>query len=104
MLIKTPYDYMEENIKELIKAENGIEVKYNYYADDKSKEGMERHLVINHNVEKEIYQTSRATEVQKELIDYAIEKYKEQMKAKIDANPEDFIKEEDLNNINPNKV
>jgi hypothetical protein len=104
MLIKTPYDYMEENIKELIKAENGIEVKYNYYADDKSKEGMERHLVINHNVEKEIYQTSRATEVQKELIDYAIEKYKEQMKSKIDANPEDFIKEEDLNTINPNKV
>jgi Domain of unknown function (DUF4407) len=104
MLIKTPYDYMEENIKELIKAENGIEVKYNYYADDKSREGMEQHLVINHNVEKEIYQTARATEVQKELMDYAIEKYTEKMKAKIDANPEDYIKEEELNKMNPKEA
>jgi Domain of unknown function (DUF4407) len=104
MLIKTPYDYMEENIKELIKAENGIEVKYNYYADDKSREGMEQHLVINHNVEKEIYQTARATEVQKELMDYAIAKYTEKMKAKIDANPEDYIKEEELNKMNPTEA
>lgn len=31
MLIKTPYDYMEENIKELIKADEGVFVLYNYY-------------------------------------------------------------------------
>ena len=47
MLIKSPYDYLEENIKELIKAENGIEIKANYYQD---KEGHERDLVINHQV------------------------------------------------------
>ena len=47
MLIKSPYDF-EDNLKALIKAEQGVEVKYDFYKD---KEGVQRDLVINHQSE-----------------------------------------------------
>lgn len=89
MLIKTPYDYLAENRDELIKAENGIEVRYDYYKD---KEGQERHLIINHEAERMIYEKIKVTDIQKELTDYAIEQYKFQEKKKIDENLDDYIK------------
>jgi hypothetical protein len=89
MLIKTPYDYLAENRDELIKAENGIEVRYDYYKD---KEGQERHLVINHEAERMIYEKIKVTGIQKELTDYAVEQYKIQEKKKIDENLDDYIK------------
>lgn len=89
MLIKTPYDYLAENRDELIKAENGIEVRYDYYKD---KEGQERHLVINHEAERMIYEKIKVTDIQKELTDYAVEQYKIQEKKKIDENLDDYIK------------
>jgi hypothetical protein len=90
MLVKTPYDYLEDNIKELVKAENGIEVRYDYYKD---KKGQERHLLIHHQAEKMIHEKAKATEAQKELIDYAIQKYIEQLKGKMDENPAAFVKQ-----------
>jgi hypothetical protein len=90
MLVKTPYDYLEENIKELMKAENGIEVKYDYYKD---KNGQERHLVIHHQAERLIHEKKKAAEAQKDLIDYAIQKYIEQQKGRMDENPDQFIKQ-----------
>jgi hypothetical protein len=96
MLNKTPYDYLAENRDDLIKAEYGIEVRYDYYKD---KEGQERHLVINHEAERMIYEKMKITEIQKELTDYAIEKYKAKEKEKIDNNLEDYIKKLDPNNI-----
>ncbi len=89
MLIKTPYDYLAENRDELIKAENGIEVRYDYYKD---KEGQERHLVINHEAERIVFEKIRVSEIQKELTNYAVEKYKEQERKKIDENLQDYIK------------
>lgn len=89
MLIKSPYDYLAENRDELIKAEKGIEIQYDFYTD---KEGVERHLVINHEAHRMIYEKKTVTEIQKELTDYAIEKYKEREKKKIDDNLDDFIK------------
>ena len=97
MLTKTPYDYLTENRDDIIKAEYGIEVRYDYYKD---KKGQERHLVINHEAERVIYEKIKITEIQKELTDYAIEKYKIQEKEKIDSNLEDYIKKIDPNNIN----
>jgi hypothetical protein len=90
MLVKTPYDYLEENVKELIKAENGIEVRYDYYKD---KKGQERHLVIHHQAERLIYEKVKAVEAQKELIDYAVQKYIEQQKGRMDENPDHFIQQ-----------
>ncbi|MCY1527135.1 hypothetical protein D9M68_621920 [compost metagenome] len=89
MLNKTPYDYLVENRDDLIRAENGIEVRYDYYKD---KEGVERHLVINHEAEKIIFEKIKVTEIQKELTTYAVERYKEKEKEKIDANLDEYIK------------
>ncbi len=97
MLTKTPYDYLTENREALIKANDGIEVRYDLYKD---KKGQERHLIINHEFERVIYEKKKITEIQKELTDYAIEKYKIQEKEKIDSNLEDYIKKIDPNNIN----
>lgn len=95
MLNKTPYDYLAENRDDLIRAENGIEVRYDYYKD---KEGVERHLIINHEAEKMIFEKIKVTEIQKELTEYAIAKYKEREKEKIDNNLDEYIKK-----INPDE-
>lgn len=95
MLNKTPYDYLSENRDDLIRSENGIEVRYDYYKD---KEGIERHLIINHEAEKIIFEKMKVTEIQKELTEYAIAKYKEKEKQKIDANLDEYIKK-----INPDE-
>ncbi|MGF1556196.1 DUF4407 domain-containing protein, partial [Paucihalobacter sp.] len=39
MLIKSPYDFLKNNVEELIKAEQGIYIQYNYHKD---KNGQER--------------------------------------------------------------
>jgi hypothetical protein len=95
MLNKTPYDYLTENRDDLILAENGIEVRYDYYKD---KEGVEKHLVINHEAEKLIFEKMKVTKIQEELTEYAIAKYKEREKEKIDSNLDEYIKK-----INPNE-
>jgi len=91
MLIKSPYDYMEENIKELIKAENGIEVKANYYQD---KVGIERDLVINHQVIRMLKEKIQLLETQSELSQKAIESWKVKKIEDIAANPGQYINEE----------
>ncbi|WP_342084901.1 DUF4407 domain-containing protein [Dyadobacter sp. OTU695] len=88
MLTKTPYDYLSENRDELIKAEHGIETRYDFYKD---KSGQERHLTINHQAEKVLFEKSKIIEVQRELSGYAIEKYRDQEKEKIDKNPADYV-------------
>jgi len=89
MLTKTTYDYLAENRDELIKAENGIEVKHDYYKD---KQGIERHLIINHEADKLIFEKSKVSEIQKQLTEYAVQKYKEREQKKIDENLDAYIK------------
>jgi hypothetical protein len=89
MLTKTTYDYLAENRDELIKAENGIEVRYDYYKD---KLGIERHLIINHEADKLIFEKIKVSEIQRELTEYAVSKYKERELKKIDDNLDDYIK------------
>lgn len=89
MLTKTTYDYLAENRDELIKAENGIEVRYDYYKD---KQGIERHLIINHEADKLMFEKIKVSEIQRELTEYAVSKYKERELKKIDDNLEDYIK------------
>ncbi len=89
MLTKTTYDYLAENRDELIKAENGIEVRYDYYKD---KQGIERHLIINHEADKLMFEKIKVSEIQRELTDYAVSKYKDREMKKIDDNLEDYIK------------
>lgn len=93
MLTKTPYDYFEENIKELMKAEEGILVDYNYYKD---KKGQERDLVVFYEKEKLNTERKSLLKAQSELTEYAIQKYTEEMKRKIDENPSQYVKSKDL--------
>lgn len=88
MIVKTPYDYLTENRDDLIRAENGIEVKYEYYTD---KKGIEKHLVINHEAEKLVFERSKLAEIQRDLTEYALQKYKEREQKKIDENLDNFI-------------
>jgi len=89
MLTKTTYDYLAENRDELLKANYGIEVQYDKYKD---KEGIERHLTINHEAERIIFEKKMVTNIQKELTKYAVTKYKEREMKKIDDNLDDYIK------------
>jgi hypothetical protein len=89
MLTKTTYDYLAENRDELIKAEYGIEVKYDYYKD---KQGVEKHLTVNHEAERLIFERIEVTKIQRELTEYAVQKYKEREMKKIDENLDEYIK------------
>ena len=89
MLVKSPYDFLKDNVEELMKAEQGIHIEYNYHKD---KEGQERDLITHLNKEKMIVEKKELFDVQKRLTQYAISKYEEDMKRKIDADPNKFIK------------
>lgn len=91
MLIKSPYDYIEENIKELIKAENGIEIAYDYYQDG---EGVERDKVTYHQVNKLLQEKLKILEAQGEISLEAIDKWKKRKIEKANNNPEEFIVED----------
>ena len=89
MLIKSPYDFLKQNMQELIKAEQGIYIQYNYHKD---KNGQERDLIRHLESEKLLLEKKELLKAQEELTQYAIKKYKEDMMRKIDDNPESFIK------------
>ena len=58
---------------------------------------IEHFFVINHDAERKIFEKIKVTEIQKELTEYAVAKYKEREMKKIDNNLYDYI-----NKINPN--
>ena len=88
MLIKSPYDYIKDNNDDLIKTHHGIEVRYDYYKD---KEGLERHLVIHHDAQNQIFEKLKISRIQKELTEYALELYKQREKEKINENLDEYI-------------
>lgn len=89
MLVKSPYDYLKENVEELMKIEAGIYVEYNYYKD---KEGQERDLVRYLNKELGSLEKNAMYQAQKELTEYAVKQFVEEKKREIDANPKSFIR------------
>jgi len=90
MLIKGPYDYMDENVKELARAESGIEIVYNYYKDG---QGMEAHKVVNHAAELKSKERLMIIQAQNELNEQIIETWKENKKKDIRENPDNYISE-----------
>lgn len=88
MLIKSPYDYIKDNNDDLIKTHHGIEVRYDYYKD---KEGLERHLVIHHDAQNQMFEKLKISRIQKELTEYALELYNQREKEKINENLDDYI-------------
>ncbi|NRB53340.1 MAG: DUF4407 domain-containing protein [Saprospiraceae bacterium] len=88
MLIKSPYDYLSDNHKEMIKAAEGIEVRHDYYQD---KTGKQRDLVIYHQARRQMGEQAKLTEAHEEIKNYIIEKWKEKEKEKIDQDPYRYI-------------
>ena len=92
MLIKSPYDYLEENVRELIKAEHGIQVEHNYYQD---REGYERDKVIHHEVIRLLREKIKMLESQTAISDQALDAWKNRKVAEAVENPESFVVEQE---------
>ena len=88
MLIKGPYDYMDDNIKDLARAESGIEVFYNYYED---AQGMEAHKVVNHAAELKKKEKLLIIKAQEELNEKIIQNWKNEKLKDIEENPSKYI-------------
>lgn len=88
MLTKSPYDYMSDNYKQLELAENGIYIEEDYYED---KVGIQRELVRYLAAEKHIEQEREFHDAQLRITKYAIARFEEREKRKIDENPDDYI-------------
>jgi hypothetical protein len=88
MLIKSPYDFMNDNVKSLIKAEQGIEIKYDFYND---KEGVQRDLVINHQSEKLIKEKMKLLQTQSDLNELILDQWKSKETANIKKDPSKYI-------------
>lgn len=91
MLIKGPYDYMDDNIRDLARAESGIEIMYNYYED---KKGMEAHKVVNHGAELKQKERILIIKAQEELNEQIIASWKQSKSKDIQENPGKYISEE----------
>ena len=91
MLIKSPYDYMNDNIKALIRAEKGIEIKHDFYKD---KKGVHRDLIINHQSQKLLKEKIKLLQAQAELNEVVVESWKTKEIKNIQQNPENYINKE----------
>jgi hypothetical protein len=92
MLIKSPYDYMSENINQILEAKQGINQEHMKVGEEKIlKYKKNFHPVrITHIIE---HQNNAEEENSK----YAIDKFAKLEKDRIDEDPESFIKPDDPN-------
>jgi hypothetical protein len=90
MLIKGPYDYMDENVKDLAIAEYGIEVTSEFYED---KNGNQITKTVNHAAEIKKREKILLLRAQEELNEQIINNWKEKKSKEIDENPDAFIQE-----------
>tara|TARA_X000000950_G_scaffold275298_1_gene361495 strand:- start:131 stop:1384 length:1254 start_codon:yes stop_codon:yes gene_type:complete len=88
MLIKSPYDFMNDNLKALLKAEQGIEVKYDFFKDN---EGVQRDLVINHQSEKMIREKVKLLQTQSDLNEIVLEEWKNKEAVNIKKDPSKYM-------------
>jgi hypothetical protein len=89
MMNKGPYDYMEENLKNKIKAFNGIVIEYDFYPDGKEGQKIKKVNFLEVKAEEDIAKTRVAgqTEINNSIID----SYKASEMKNIKNNPEDYI-------------
>lgn len=90
MLIKGPYDYMDENVKDLARAEAGIEVQYDFYKD---KDGAEAHKVVNHGARIKENERLLILAAQDEINKKIIETWKKNKLQDIEQNPDAYFEE-----------
>lgn len=92
MLIKSPYDYMSENVNQILEAKQGISLKHmpdEYSQIHKLKE--------NFNPQRIIAIVEHQNQKEEENAKQAITLFAEKEKKEIEKDPESFIKPEDAN-------
>lgn len=88
MLTKGPYNYMGDNVRELLLADQGIEIHYDYYQD---KKGQERIKIDHHQALKLIHEKKQLLLAQQKLNENIIDKWVQKEIDKLDDNLEDYI-------------
>ena len=88
MLTKGPYNYLSDNVKELILAEEGIEVHYDYYQD---KKGQERIKLEHHKAKKLIHERKQLLLAQQRLNESIIDKWVQKEIEGLDDNLDTYI-------------
>lgn len=88
MLTKGPYNYMGDNVRELLLADQGIEIHYDYYQD---KKGQERIKIDHHQALKLIHEKKQLLLAQQKLNENIIDKWVQKEIDKLDGNLEDYI-------------
>lgn len=88
MIIKSPYDYLEENYKELIKAEQGIQRTGEFY---KNKAGYMVEKINYLKKDQILSDMKMILETQEELAKMVLERWKEQEAKNIEKNPGEYI-------------
>ncbi len=88
MVIKSAYDFLEENLKEEIMAGAGLIAKKELHLDKNGKEVIEYTYA---NPKQIIEDKLKLFEAQSDLSQYIIDKWKEKEKGKVDLNPDDYI-------------
>ncbi|MCB0767725.1 MAG: DUF4407 domain-containing protein [Flavobacteriales bacterium] len=89
MLVRGPYDYLEENLKEIVKARQGVQVLPDFYTDRKGKE---RDKVVYHFAERIIKEKEAMLKAQQELSEHALDKWKAKEKERINEDPDAYIR------------
>jgi len=89
MVVKSSYDYLEENLKEEIKARAGIIASSEVHLDKDENEIIEYTYATSRQI---IDDKVKLLEAQNELSQYVVDKWKENEKEKINNNPEKYIK------------
>ena len=93
MLIKGPYDFFSDNVKELARAEQGIEVQHEFYKDLLGR-NKQRDKTINHSAEVKFEERKQIIDAQREINKRIIEKWKAKMFKDIDDNPDKYTSED----------
>jgi hypothetical protein len=89
MIWKSSYDYMQDNVSQILEAKQGISLEY------LTDENNNLHKVKeNYNARRIVEVAKRQNELEKENAIHAITLYAEKERQAIDENPEDFIKQQ----------
>ncbi len=92
MIIKSPYDYLEENVHAIIKAREAIEIRPEYYKPDENGKAVD--YTINYVPDQIIQEQEHIIRKQRELSKKIVDKWAAQEDKNIDDDHEKYIKRE----------
>jgi len=91
MIIRSPYDYLEQNVHRIIKAREAIEFRPEYYKVGEDADGVQIDYTKYYVPDQLIQEQFSIIEKQKTLTEHIIKKWSEEEAKKIDDNIDDYI-------------